>query len=114
MTNEQIRQLTDTIYRALFNADGAALRIELGLPPASLDDPTDDDLRDQMGTLALEMLGRIEDEVASWLVTSPNMSFEFYQDITVSVAAAWAKYAHTKARHDRIDLLTGQKKDMTC
>jgi hypothetical protein len=102
MTNEQIRQLTDTIYRALFNADGAALRIELGLPPASLDDPTDDDLRDQMGT------------VASWLVTSPNMSFEFYQDITVSVAAAWAKYAHTKARHDRIDLLTGQKKDMTC
>jgi hypothetical protein len=114
MTNEQIRQLTDTIYRALFNADGAALRIRLELPPAVPDEITDDDLRDQMGTLALEMLGRVEDEVAIWLETTPNMSFEFYQDITVSVAGAWARYAHTKARHARIDLLTGKKKDMTC
>lgn len=86
----------------------------MGLPPAAPDDITDDDLRDQMGTLALEMVGRIEDEVAIWLESTPNMSFEFYQDITVSVAAAWAKYAHTKARHDRIDLLTGKKKDAIC
>lgn len=114
MTNEQIRQLTDMIYQVLFNADGAALRIKLGLPPAAPDDITDDDLRDEMGTLALEMLGQVEDELALWMEISPNMSIDFYQTMTREVAKAWAKYAHTKARHDGIDLLTGKEKDMTC
>lgn len=91
MTNEEIKQLTDIIYRVLFNADGAALRIQFGLPPADSSDVTDDDLRDEMGTLALEMLGHIEDELATWIDAAPYASMEGYKNMTRDVANAWAR-----------------------
>ena len=107
MTNEQIRQLTDTIYRALFNADGAALRIRLGLPPADPDDKTDDDLREAMGDLAIETLGRIEDETADWLERSGGVSWSRCRAQTKIVALKHASLAQKQARWDGIDLLTG-------
>lgn len=110
MTNEQIRQLTDTIYRALFNADGAALRIRLGLPPASPDDKTDDDLRENMGDLAVETLGNIENEMATWLENSGGVSWSRCRAQTKVVALRHANHAKQLARWDGIDLLTGQKK----
>lgn len=114
MTNEQIKQLTDTIYRVLFNADGAALRIQLGLPPADADDKTDDDLRSQFGDLAIETLGKIEDEMADWLEASGGVSWSRCRAQTKIVARKHASFAQKRAHWDGIDLLTGKKKDQTC
>lgn len=107
MTNEQIRQLTDTIYRALFDADGAALRIRLGLPPAAPDDLTDDDLRDEMGILALETLGKLEDELQRWFNAQPEFDWSFCRAMTRIVSLRHANQAKQQARWNGIDLLTG-------
>lgn len=107
MTDEQVRQLTDTIYRAVFNEDGAALRIRLGLPPAVPGDKTDFDLRDVMGDLAVATLGNIEDELATWFSVQEELEWSFFHAMTRLVALRHASRARTQARWEGIDLLTG-------
>lgn len=114
MTDDQIRQLTDTIYRALFNADGAALRIRLGLPPVVAGSNSEDDLRDQMGDLAIETLSRIEDEMATWMQANPDQRYSQAAAQTRIVALRHAGLAKNRARWDKIDLLTGKSKDEKC
>lgn len=110
MTNEQIRQLTDTIYRALFDADGAALRIRLRLPPAAPDDITDDDLRDEMGELALAHIGLIEDSMSKL----HGFLWEDFKATLQNVSQWHGDLAKRQAAKLGIDLLTGQKKDEIC
>lgn len=114
MTNEQIRQLTDTIYRALFDADGAALRIRLGLPPADPDDITDDDLRDEMGDLALEALDRVETFMTKWMTEHRDFVYRRVRIQTRMIAKLEAMRSKAAADVQGVDLLTGQKKDEKC
>lgn len=111
MTTEQIRQLTNIIYRALFDMDAAALRIHFGLPPCSDDDVTDDDIRDCMGIEALEELSFIEDVLATAILNEPAR-FKSYKTVTRTLAQDRARKAKAKAVSAGIELLTGKRLKM--
>lgn len=110
MTIDQIRALTDIIYRALFDRDAAALRIHFGLLPCSTDDVTDDDIRDCMGIEALEALAHIEGAVTTVLQSPPYVSFEEFKKVTRTNIQDTAKVYRQRAHEQGYDLLTGKRK----
>jgi hypothetical protein len=67
-----IRELHDIIYRALFDMDTRALLIHFGLSADCYNDPDDDALLDNMGTLALKAVSAVHTVHVHWLVAQPR------------------------------------------
>lgn len=102
-----IRILTDIIYVEVFNYPLVVLQKRLQLQPVVNEDQ-DEQLRDHMGTLALQTLNLIETDLTVYfekLAESPTL--EQCILYTQMISHRYAERAKQEAKRLKIDLLTG-------
>jgi hypothetical protein len=106
-----ISDLHDIIYRALFNMDRRALLIHLKLPANTWEDDNDDELLDNVGTLALKAISEIHTVHRMWIQAQPpnSVSIEEIKSTLRIHAGMIAKKYKARATELGEDLLTTMK-----
>jgi hypothetical protein len=102
------REYSDVLYRALFDMDGAALRITFGLPPAAPSCRLQDTIRQKLGNNAF-LAAHFTEEIALTRMRKLNLQTEadIKADLRKVAAQQRRKYRQFSAE-DGVDFLTGK------